>query len=47
MLQSDEVTWKAAKVLGYGFDASLQVQYDGADQKVWLDLAKEEYRWVA
>jgi hypothetical protein len=46
VLQEDEVTWRAAKVLGYGYDTSLQVQYDDEDGKVWLDLAKEEYRWV-
>ena len=46
VLQEDEVTWSAAKVIGNGFDTSVQVQYDGSEDKVWVDLAKEQYRWV-
>ena len=46
ILQEDEVTWRAATMRGYGYDTSVRVQFDGADNEEWVDLAKEQYRWI-
>ena len=44
--QEDESTWKAGRVLGYGYDTTIRIKYDGEVEECWLDLAKEQYRWI-
>ena len=46
VLQEDEVNWKACTLRGYGFDTSVRVLYDGEETETWLDLSKEQYRWI-
>ena len=48
LLQDDEVTWRRARVVGYGYGGIVKVKYDdqGNDDETWIDLTKEHYRWV-
>ena len=40
------MTWKAGQLNGYGYDTTVQILYDGDTNATWLDLAKEQYRWI-
>lgn len=46
LLQQDEVTYRAATVLGFGYGGAVRVQYEGDSEAMWVDLAKEQYRWL-
>ena len=48
ILQADEVTYRRATVVGYGYGGVVQVKYEDEPESAvsWLDLTKEQYRWV-
>ena len=48
VLQSDEATWRRANIVGYGYGGVVKVHYadEPADNFHWVDLTKEQYRWV-
>ncbi len=47
ILQADEDTYASATITGHGYGGFVQAQFDGADNEGWLDLTKEQYRWLA
>ncbi len=48
ILQDDEATWKRGVIEGYGYGGSVRVRFDDGvpDGLQWVDLTKEQYRWV-
>ena len=45
--QKDEVTYQPATVVGYGHGGIIKVKFDSSDEDpVWVDLTKEQYRWI-
>ena len=45
-LDDDAITWKRGAILGYGYNASMRVKFDGEAEETWIDLTREQYRWV-
>ncbi len=43
----DGVTYRSASLVGYGYGRKVQIRFDGASEDVWVDLTKEQYRWLA
>ena len=46
VLDDDEVTWKRGTIVGYGYNASVRVKFDGKAEETWIDLTREQYKWV-
>ena len=42
------MTYRRATVVGYGYGGVVQVRYEDEPDSAtsWLDLTKEQYRWV-
>ena len=43
------MTYRRATVVGYGYGGVVQVKYEDEPDDAatsWLDLTKEQYRWV-
>ena len=46
ILQPDEVTFRPGTVIGYGYGGVVRLRFDNDLSEEWIDLTKEQYRWI-